>query len=160
MFPERDLQPGDRRDRDALAPPFAVAVVHRLPQRDLLARLAPDEQRRVDGLDQRAVRLGRSEALAPAGDTLVGDDLDQAAGADVPEPLRHPERLVQALDHDVGDDVGDLHAGLFSVRREAQVVATVSTGAGSARPMGVRVMVNAAVVPSRRKTPATMNAAV
>src|SRR5690606_18807427 len=120
------------------------------------ARVASHEERRVDRLDQRAVRLRGPEALAPADHAVVGADLDEAAGAHLPEPLGHAERLVESLDDDVGDDGGDLHGGAL-LGSQGAVTGSCS---GSARPMGVRVIVSAIVVPSRRKTPATTNAAV
>lgn len=112
--PERDVDAGQRLDRHALLAVIAEQIIDVMPEDGAVARVAAEDHRPDDLLDDGAVGerdIAGAEALAPAGEALVGSDLDQVRGAPGVELLGVAELLRQVVGEDVTDDVGDLHGG-------------------------------------------------
>ena len=111
--PQRDVDAGDGRDRHAGRAVVLDAIVEVLPDRLDVERVAADHARLVLGLDEGLGHRRRPVALAPAGDALVGRDLDHAGRARAVDPAaRRDERLVDLALQDVAGDVGNLHCVL------------------------------------------------
>ena len=108
--PQRDVDAGDGRDRHAAQAIVLDAIVEVLPDRLDVEGIAADHARPVLRLDDGLGDGGRPIAFAPAGDALVGRDLDQARGARAIDPAtRRDERLVDLALQDVAGDVGHFH---------------------------------------------------